>query len=242
MSTFWSTNKVSICVLIVAVLLGVPSYRNMSSAPGAHLPSIDPLLELGTFVEGQGPNRRKSILEKTAFSAIRVLTDKNFQLWFREPQQMEHGYLSQLLVDALNKYPTMLECLEGCLDRYWIAKFTSPIDHTAAYEISLVALAAAEHLPQGKITPRRHHTSIGLTKWQVFYTLARILRSTEVPIKQLLVPMTELPVPMAELPVPMTKLLLLMTKLPVPMAELPSPMTKLPVPPKLGKFNSKLTL
>jgi hypothetical protein len=169
MSTFWSTREVVICVLIVAVLLGVPSYRNMSSAPGAHLPSIDPPLELGTFVEGQGPNKRKSILEKTAFSAIRVLTDENFQLWFQKPQQMEYRYLSQVLINALDKNPTLLEHLERCLDRYWTAKFTCPMGHTAAYEISLVALGAAQ---RGKTTPRNYHTSIGLTQWQVFHVLA----------------------------------------------------------------------
>jgi hypothetical protein len=161
MSTFWSTKEVAICVLIVAVLLGVPSYRNMSSAPGAHIPSIDPLRELGTFVEGQGPDKRKLILEKTAFSAIRVLTDENLQLWFQELQQMEHRYLSQVLTDALDKNPTLLGCLEGCLDHYWTTKFTGPTHHTAAYEISLVALAAAG---RGKTTPRNYHTSIGLTK------------------------------------------------------------------------------
>lgn len=198
MSTFWSTKEVAICVLTVAVLLGVPSYRNMSSASGTHLPSIDPLLELGTFVEGQEPNKRELILKKTAFSAIRVLTDENFQLLFQKPQQMEHRYLSQVLTDALDKNPTLLGCLEGCLDRYWTAKFTSPINHTAAYEISLVALAAAE---QGKTAPRNYHTSIGLIKWQVFHVLAwLLLRSTEVP-------MTQLPVPMTKPPVHMTKLL-----------------------------------
>jgi hypothetical protein len=169
MSTFWSTKEVAICLLIVAVLLGVPPYRSMSSAPGAHLPSIDPLLELGTFVEGQGPNKRKSILEKTAFSAIRVLTDENFQLRFQKPQQMEHSYLSQVLADALDKNPTLLGQLEGCLDGYWTAKFTCPMGHTAAYEISLAALATAQ---QGKTTPGNYPTSIGLTKWQVFHVLA----------------------------------------------------------------------
>jgi hypothetical protein len=169
MSTFWSTKEVAICVLIVAVLLGVPPYRNMSFAPGAHQPSIDPLLELGAFVEGQGPDKRKLILEKTAFSAIRVLTDENFQLRFRKPQQMEHRYLSQVLTDALDKTPTLLGHLEGCLDRYWMAKFSCPMGHTAAYEILLVALAAIQ---RGKTTPRHYHMSIGLTKWQVFHVLA----------------------------------------------------------------------
>jgi hypothetical protein len=105
MSTFWSTKEAAICVLTVPVLLGIPSYRNMSSASGAHLPSIDPLLELGTFVEGQGPNKRKLILEKTAFSAIRVLTDENFQLLFQEPQQMEHRYLSMIERSRQRKMP-----------------------------------------------------------------------------------------------------------------------------------------
>jgi hypothetical protein len=168
MSTFWTTKEAAICVLAVAVSLRVPPYQNMSSAPGAHPPSIDPLLELGTFVEGQGPNKRKLILEQTAFSAIRVLTDENFQLRFQEPQQMEHKYLSQVLSDALDKNPTLSGCLEGVLDRYWVTKFTGPTDHTAAYKISLFALTAAKYLPQGKTTPGSYYTSIGLTKGRCF--------------------------------------------------------------------------
>jgi hypothetical protein len=78
MSSFWSTTEAVICVLTVVVLLSVSLYRNMSSAFKAHLSFIDPLLELGTFVEGQGPNKRKLIFEKTVFSVIRVLTDENF--------------------------------------------------------------------------------------------------------------------------------------------------------------------
>lgn len=86
MNTFWSTKKPAEYLLILAVFLRVPSYRNMASTHGGHQPSLDPLPDLSTFVEGQGPINRRVVLEKTAFSAMRVLMDENFKRRFEEPQ------------------------------------------------------------------------------------------------------------------------------------------------------------
>jgi hypothetical protein len=81
------------------------------------------------------PNNRRVILEEMAFSGIRVLKDENFQLRFPEPQQKELEYLSQVLTNALDKTPTMLGCLKGALDRYWVARITNPMDHTEAFKV-----------------------------------------------------------------------------------------------------------
>jgi hypothetical protein len=149
MNTFWSTKKPAEYLLILAVFLRVPSYRNMASTHGGHQPSLDPLPDLSTFVEGQGPINRRVVLEKTAFSAMRVLMDENFKRRFEEPQQREHKYLSRVLKFALDNIPTMLGCLEGTLDRYWRARIVGPTDHPEAFTVSLISLAAAKHLPQG---------------------------------------------------------------------------------------------
>jgi hypothetical protein len=164
MSTFWSTKEAAICVLIVAALLCVPSCRNMSSAYGAHQPFIDPLLDLGTFVEEKGPEKRKAVMEKAAFSAIRVLMDEDLQHGVQEPQQSEYKYLSAVLTYALDKNPTVLGCLEGVLDHYWLTRLTRPTDHATAYKISLDAFARAGYLSQGKTIPKRYCTWTGLTK------------------------------------------------------------------------------
>jgi hypothetical protein len=153
-NTFWSTKEPAECLLILAVFLCVPSYRNMSSIHGAHQPSNDPFPDLGTFVEGQEPIDRRVILEKTAFSAIRVLMDENFKRRFKEPQQREHKYLSRVLEFSLDKNPTMLGCVEGTLDRYCMARIGGPMDHLEAFEISLIALATAQHLPPGKTSKK----------------------------------------------------------------------------------------
>jgi hypothetical protein len=85
------------------------------------------------------------ILEKTAFSAIRVLIDENFKRRFKKPQQREHKYLSRVLEFSLDKNPTMLGCLEGTLDRYCMARIGGPMDHLEAFKV--IALAAAQHQP-----------------------------------------------------------------------------------------------
>jgi hypothetical protein len=154
MDTFSTTKVPALCFLTLAILLCVPPYQRMSSNPGAHQPSPDPLLDLGAFAEGQEPNNRRDILEKTAFSAIRVLTHEKIQDRFSEPQQREHRYLSELLTHALGKNPTLVGCREGTLDCYWEAKVADPKDHTEALTVSLAGLAAARHLPQGKITQK----------------------------------------------------------------------------------------
>jgi hypothetical protein len=154
MDTFRSTKVPAMCFLTLAILLRVPPYQMMSSTPGAHQSSLDPLLDLGALVEGQGSTNRRKILEKTAFSAIRVLTHENFQLRFPEPQQRENIYLSKLLTHALGKKPTLVGCPEGTLDCYWKAKMADPKDHIEAFTVSQAGLATAGHLPQGKTTQK----------------------------------------------------------------------------------------
>jgi hypothetical protein len=146
-NTYQSTKVPAKCFLTLAILLCLPPYKKMSSTPGAHQPSLDPLLDLSALVGGQRPRSRREILEKTAFSAIHVLEYENVQVLFPEPQKREHIYLSKLLTHALGKEPTLPGCLEGTLVCYWYARVAGPNDHTEALTVS-----RAGHLPQGKIT------------------------------------------------------------------------------------------
>jgi hypothetical protein len=168
MNTFWSTKDPVEYLLVLTIFLCVSPYRDMSSSRGAQQPSNDPLPDLGTFVEAQGPIERRVILEKTAFSAIRVLKDENFTC------RLEHKYLSNILRCAVGKKPTMLGCLEGTLDRYCRTRIDSPMNHPEAFKISLMGLGAAKRPLHGKTTKRLLHEDRS-DKKQVFHILVRHL-------------------------------------------------------------------
>lgn len=150
MNTFSSTKEAAEYLLILAVFLCVPPYWEMSCTHGPHQPSNDPLLDLGDFVEGQAPVDRRVILEETAFAAIRVLTDENFNHRFEEPRQAEHKYLSTVLIHAVGEPQPMLGYLAGTLDRYCKARIDGPVDHAEAFRISR-ALTTAKHIPHAKL-------------------------------------------------------------------------------------------
>jgi hypothetical protein len=134
------TNRLPICLLILATCLSVPPYRTRS-----YPALLDPLLELGIFVERRGPCNKTAILERAAFSAIRVLAGEDFQQRLSARQKREYAYLSQLLVAQIDKneqdkFETRLGPLEGGLDRYWDTRFAglghSEALHTVQRELS----------------------------------------------------------------------------------------------------------
>jgi hypothetical protein len=53
--------------------------HTISFAYKAYSAFIGPLLKLKTFVERERPNNIRVVLKKTAFSAVRILKDENFQ-------------------------------------------------------------------------------------------------------------------------------------------------------------------
>ena len=132
MTTFRTEKEPALNLLILAVFLSVPAYRK----DDRHL--VTPFLDLGIFVDEQ---RREAILEMTASSVRRVLQNANFQETLSDRQQKEYGYLSGILDYALDENPTLLGCIEGTLDRYWMYIFAGK-NHDEAFNGALHDLEA----------------------------------------------------------------------------------------------------
>ena len=138
--TFQSVKEPAMSLLAVAVLLCIPAYRNNFIA-GSHRASVDPLMDLLPFFAGQTRPERGLILEKTTFSAIRVLIDDSSP----ESNQEEHRYLSEILTFALGRNSTTLGCFEGTLDHYWMDRIHHFADYKQALQSSISALGIARH-------------------------------------------------------------------------------------------------
>jgi hypothetical protein len=102
-NTFWSTKNPVEYLLVLTVFLYISPYRNIFFTRGTHQPSNNPLPDLGVFVEGQGPIKKRVILEKTTFSTVRVLENENFTYLFKKPRQVKHKYLSIILKYTVGK-------------------------------------------------------------------------------------------------------------------------------------------
>ena len=150
LDTFQNAREPNSCLLAVAVLLCIPTYRNEFLTGGRHLTSADPLMDLLPFTDGQQRPNRRTVLEKTGFSAVRVLMADHSPRQLSEAQQEEYQYLSEILTYALGQNPTTLGCLEGTLDHYWLEKVDLLKNHHEALRSSRSALEAATTQKRGK--------------------------------------------------------------------------------------------
>jgi hypothetical protein len=157
MKIFRMANKLPVRLLILAACLSIPPYR-IRSYPAL----LDPLLELGIFVERRGPCNKTTILERAALSALRVLADKDFQQRLSERQKREYTHLGQLLVSQIDKYSAHDKCetrlgpLEGGLDRYWDTSFTG-LGHSEALDAVHQELSKAERRLQSFVDKGNDH-------------------------------------------------------------------------------------